>query len=209
MRHVVLSVALALTVLHTTSATAVAEPVARSGNIWISGEVPPSVWVGDRFVFRPAVYLRNGGVPTRYGVISLPSWARFGADGTISGTPGPGDVGSHLGIHVVVYAGAEYAMFGPLSVEVRDPATSPRVTLSWQRPLQNVDGSALTDLSGYSVLAARSGRVLVEVQRVTDPSLSRVVVDRLDPGTWFFQVKTLNTLGLESAPTRMVWKQVK
>lgn len=209
MRSLHLSAAAALTLLYTMSPAAQAQTPVASGNIWIGGTAAGSVWTGEPYLFKPSVYSRTGVTPTRFGVINLPQWATLGRDGTLSGTPGPQHVGTYDGIHLIVYVGGEYAMLGPLSILVRDTSTSPRVTLSWQAPRQNVDGSPLTDLGGYRIFAARQGSVLQEVKRIADPQLTRVVIDKLDAGTWFFQVTALTDLGVQSEPTRMVWKQVR
>lgn len=217
MRLVALSVALALPLLQAGSSIAAAQapalaaapaPVAVN-NIRFVGELPRAAWVGDPYAFRPTIYVRDGRTPTRFGAINAPQWASLAADGTLSGTPGPGDVGGYPGIYVVAYIGTEYAILGPFSIEVRDPATSPRVTLKWAPPRQNTDGTPLTDLRGYSILAARQGRLFEEVKRVGLPGITRVVIDRLEPGVWFFQVKALTSVGIESEPSALVWKPVK
>lgn len=71
-------------------------------------------------------------------------------------------------------------------------------TLSWTPPLQNTDGSMLTDLAGYHVYYGTDLSALNKV--VTLPSASQVwyIVQNLTAGTWYFTVRAYNSAGVES-----------
>ena len=74
------------------------------------------------------------------------------------------------------------------------------VTLNWQPPTENADGSALTDLSGYNIYVgtASSNYDYMEI-RLDNPGLSAYVVENLEPGTYYFAATAFNSSGIESA----------
>ena len=77
------------------------------------------------------------------------------------------------------------------------------MTLSWTRPTTNEDGSVLTDLTGYRVYYGQvpynwSARVSL------GPAASSADIRDLSAGTWFFAVTTVNSGGVESAPSTVV-----
>jgi hypothetical protein len=74
------------------------------------------------------------------------------------------------------------------------------VTLSWQPPTENADGSPLTDLSGYNIYVGTvpSNYDYREV-RLDNPGLTAYVIDNLEPGTYYFAATAFNASGVESA----------
>jgi hypothetical protein len=83
---------------------------------------------------------------------------------------------------------------------IRTGAGSGSVTLAWQPPTQNADGSPLTDLSGYNIYigTSSSGYDYREI-RLDNPGLTAYVVDNLEPGTYYFAATAFNSSGAESA----------
>jgi len=79
--------------------------------------------------------------------------------------------------------------------------------LSWEAPTQNVDGSALTNLAGFKIYYGTSPRTYSQVQTINSPTQTSATVT-LSPGTWYFAMTALNTLGEESAKTNEVSKTV-
>lgn len=73
------------------------------------------------------------------------------------------------------------------------------VTLTWQPPTENSDGSPLTDLSGYNIYVgtASSNYDYMEI-RLENPGLTAYVVENLDPGTYYFAATAFNSSGIES-----------
>ena len=72
------------------------------------------------------------------------------------------------------------------------------VTINWQAPTQNTDGSSLTDLSGYAIhYGTKSGSYTQSVP-VSNPGIATYVVDNLTPGTYYFSVAAVNSEGTES-----------
>jgi len=75
------------------------------------------------------------------------------------------------------------------------PVRADIVTLEWDGPTTNVDGSPLTDLGGYRVYYGNQSGVYgtpVDVGNVTS------YVINLSDGNWFFAVTSYDTSGNES-----------
>ena len=78
--------------------------------------------------------------------------------------------------------------------------------LSWTAPTQNVDGSALTNLSGYKVYWGSSPRTYSSSASVSGGATT--FTTNLAPGTWYFAVTAVDSAGGESAKTNEVSKTV-
>jgi hypothetical protein len=79
-------------------------------------------------------------------------------------------------------------------------ATPGSVTLTWQPPTQNADGSTLLDLSGYTIyVGTRSSTYDYREIRLDNPGLSAYVVEGLTPGTYYFAATAFNSSGIESS----------
>jgi hypothetical protein len=77
-------------------------------------------------------------------------------------------------------------------------------TLDWQPPTQNSDGSALTNLAGYTVYYGTSPDSLSKSVKVTNPGLTAYSVTGLSAGTWYFAVTSYSADGVESTRTATV-----
>lgn len=82
------------------------------------------------------------------------------------------------------------------------------VTLSWQPPTQNTDGSTLTNLAGFRILYGASASALSQTVQVPGAGVSAYVVDGLSSGVWFFAVKAYTAGNVESGPSNVVSKAV-
>jgi hypothetical protein len=83
---------------------------------------------------------------------------------------------------------------------IRSGFGSGSVTLSWQPPTENADGSPLTDLSGYNIYVGTTSNTYDYMEiRLDNPGLTAYVVDNLDPGTYYFAATSLNSSGVESS----------
>lgn len=71
-------------------------------------------------------------------------------------------------------------------------------TLSWPRPTQNVDGSALTDLAGYRVYWGTTFGVYPNSRTLSGADTLESRIDGLTPGAWHFAVTAINTASRES-----------
>ncbi len=75
------------------------------------------------------------------------------------------------------------------------------VTLNWQPPTENTDGTALTDLSGYVIsYGTQSGNYPNNIT-LDNPGLTTYVVDNLSPGTYYFTITAMASDGTESSPS--------
>jgi len=71
-------------------------------------------------------------------------------------------------------------------------------------PTENSDGSALTNLAGYTVYYGTSSGSLTQSVKVTNPGLSAYTVTDLPSGTWYFAVTSYSSAGVESTRTGTV-----
>lgn len=81
-------------------------------------------------------------------------------------------------------------------------------TLAWTAPTENVDGSPLTDLSGFVISYGTSEDALTESITVDNPSVDRHVFDELPPGTYYFAVRAISESGAESELSEKVSKSI-
>ena len=78
------------------------------------------------------------------------------------------------------------------------------VDLSWQAPVENVDGSAATDLAGFRVYSATASGFMLETE--IESSEARSVLLAKPPGVYEFVMTAYNTSGEESAYSAAVIK---
>ena len=78
------------------------------------------------------------------------------------------------------------------------PVTGTSVTLGWVAPTQNSNGSPITDLAGYKIHYGTASENYTKVVAVSNPSISRYVMDSLETGTYFFAITAYNSKGIES-----------
>jgi hypothetical protein len=77
-------------------------------------------------------------------------------------------------------------------------------TLDWLPPTENNDGSALTNLAGYTVYYGTDLNDLSQSVKVSNPGLASYSVTGLASGTWYFAVTSYSADGAESARTTTV-----
>ncbi len=81
------------------------------------------------------------------------------------------------------------------------------VTLSWDPPTTNVDGTPVTDLTGYRIyygLSSRNYSWVIEVGNVTTYK-----IENLSPNTYYFAVTAYDTSGNESDYSNEVSKIIE
>jgi hypothetical protein len=94
------------------------------------------------------------------------------------------------------------------SAAATSSSPSSAVTLSWQAPTENTDGTALTDLSGYTIHYGTQSQTYSQTIQVDNPGLTTYVVDNLAPGTYYFSVTATASDGTQSAYSPEVSAQV-
>ncbi len=78
------------------------------------------------------------------------------------------------------------------------PTASGGVTINWQPPTENEDGSSLTNLAGYNIHYGTSSGNYTQKISVSNPGVATYVVDNLTPGKYYFAVAAVNASGTES-----------
>jgi hypothetical protein len=81
-------------------------------------------------------------------------------------------------------------------------------TLSWEAPTSNSNGSPLTDLAGYRIYYGSSPKQLSQTVHIKNVGLQTYVIENLEPGTWYFAVKSVATNGVESRLSDVVAKTI-
>ena len=90
-----------------------------------------------------------------------------------------------------------------------DPVSGTGVaTLNWIPPTENIDGSALTDLSGYKIYYGTSANALASVISISNPGLSTIVIDNLANNTTYYFAITAISNNIESGLSNVVSKYV-
>jgi hypothetical protein len=169
----------------------------------ISGAPPTSLVVGQAYSFQPTASDPDGDTLS-FSIQNRPAWASFNsATGRLSGTPGAGDVGQFTDVRITVSDGQAQASLGAFTIAVNQVAMG-SVTLSWNPPTTNADGTPITDLAGYRIYYGRSAGVLDRVVVISNAGLTRYVVDNLSAATWYFSMTSYNASGIESARSSVV-----
>lgn len=180
----------------------------------IAGTPGTSVEAGQPYVFQPTAYDPDG-QRLQFTITGLPAWARFdSATGRLSGTPSVDQSGIYAGITVGVSDGTAAILLPTFSITVALPPVAPppsgtgTAQLNWTIPSQNVDGSPLTNLSGYQIYSGRTAATLSRLATIDSASITAYRVDGLLPGTHYFAVSALSASGLESALSGIASKTI-
>jgi hypothetical protein len=86
--------------------------------------------------------------------------------------------------------------------------TTGTATLTWVAPVQNTNGSTLTDLSGYTIYYGTDGSSLTETIQITDPTQSTYVINNLSTGTYYFSVSANASNGTQSSRSTVASKTI-
>lgn len=88
-----------------------------------------------------------------------------------------------------------------------------QAVVSWDAPILNTDGTALTDLAGFkvywnsgdpSMVTAPSGKV----RAITAANVLTTTITGLTPGNWYFAVTALKASGVESGISNVATKAI-
>jgi hypothetical protein len=170
----------------------------------ISGAPATVVAPGNWYVFRTQVASEGSGT-VRFAIENKPRWARFDADcGSLQGVPSDGDVGTYANVRISVTDGISGVSLPAFSIRVRASNGSGSVSLSWMPPLDNEDGSALTDLAGYRIYSGLSPSNLTIHDAVGSAGLTRYVITALESGRHYFAISAVNAAGTEGARSAIV-----
>lgn len=147
--------------------------------------------------FEPTASDPNGDSLT-FAITNKPGWADFDpTTGALYGTPTAADVGHYSSIVISASDGRATTELPDFAIDVTSIAPT-AVTLSWNAPTQNTDGSPLTDLAGFRIYYGINSTDLNNVIELSNPSVSTYVVEGLTPDIWYFASTALNSQGQES-----------
>jgi hypothetical protein len=169
----------------------------------ISGSATKTGIAGNAYTFAPVAADADGD-SLAFTVTNKPVWASFNtSNGVLSGTPSPADIGSFNNIVIAVSDGKTQKALAAFTLQILPVATG-STTLSWGAPMQNADGSALTNLAGYRIYYGTSADAMTHVAAINNPSLTRYVVENLSSATWYFSITTVNSTGKESQVSSVI-----
>ena len=164
--------------------------------------------VGETFSLDAAAVDADGDA-LRFSATNLPLWASIDPQtGRITGTPGPGDLGVHELITIVVADNSRRAETAPFMITVVGDANTGVATLRWEAPPSKLDGSPLDDLAGYRILYGRTADDLDQSVLINDPAITSYEFTDLAKGIWYFAVVAVNAGGLEGPPTVISTKSI-
>lgn len=177
----------------------------------ISGSAPVTASVGEDYNFKPTATDPDGDAIT-FSAAGVPAWLTFDpGTGRLFGRPSAADVASYRGIRITASDGRANASLRIARLDVVQGAAqgSPgSATLEWEAPTVNADGTPLGDLAGYNIRYGTSPGALDQMVEVRNPGLTTYVVDGLSPTTWYFSVSSVNSEGVESQSTGVVWTTI-
>lgn len=169
----------------------------------ISGSPATTAYVGKVYSFQPTASDPDGNKLT-FKISMKPAWATFSsATGILTGTPSSSQTGTYSNIVISVTDGRATKALPAFAIEVvqaiaTTTATTTPVTLSWVPPTQNVDGTTLTNLSGYKVFYGKASGQYPYSVSIGSPSITSAVIEGLAPATWYFAIKAITTSGTQS-----------
>ena len=166
-----------------------------------------SIMVGQSFTLTPHVGGAPAGATLTFSIQNIPAWMTFNAaTGVLSGAPTAADVGTYSNIVITVSDGSATASAPAFSITVASANSgSGNATLSWTAPSTNTDGSVLTDLAGYHIYYGSSPTALNQEVTVSN-GVTSYVIEGLSTGTWYFEVTSYASSGVQSAPSNIASK---
>jgi hypothetical protein len=173
----------------------------------ISGNPAGAVKIGEAYSFTPNASDTDND-PLTFAIESKPLWASFDTDtGELSGQPTLGNVGTYSNILISVRDATASASLPRFSIAVNQVGTL-STTLSWTPPIENEDGTALTDLDGYKIYWGTTPGNYPNSVTISNEGITTYVVDNLTPGTYEFVATSFNASGVESAYSNPATKVV-
>jgi len=164
------------------------------------GQPQTAVVQDTAYDFTPTVIDPEGG-RLIFSITNKPGWADFDiTSGSLSGIPGQADLGTTYGILITVSDGTSEASLPSFDLAV-DPVAMGSVTLAWNPPAENIDGTPVNDLAGYKIYYGSSPGDYSSEIIVDNPGITRYLVDNLFPNNWYFAVTAYDLAGHESEAT--------
>ena len=173
----------------------------------ISGSAGSAVVIGDLYAFAPSATDPDGD-PLTFSITGAPRWASFDtATGRLSGAPTLADVGVYEAIVISVSDGSLTASLDAFSIEVSQVALG-SMTLNWSAPIENQDGTVLTDLAGYRIYYGTAAGDYTHSVAIDNPSITTTLIENLVPATYYVVATAVNAAGVESTYSNVATKTV-
>ncbi len=189
-----------------TAAPAPTSPTPTNTAPKISGSIAPTVTADSLYSFKPAASDPDGDA-LAFQVQNKPTWASFSTTtGQLSGTPTAANAGTFANIVISVSDGKETVAMPAFSISVTKAAAINSAALSWSAPTQNTDGTALTDLAGYTIVYGTAQATLDQIVRIDNATATNWTLDSFPSGTYYFAIKAFTANGAESALSSVVTK---
>jgi hypothetical protein len=174
--------------------TSSTDPVSVAGTPTISGSPATADVVGEAYSFVPTTTNPGGGVLS-FAIANMPAWAKFSTvSGALTGSPTNAQAGAYANIDISVSSGGLSASMAAFSITVSEGSAS----LSWTAPTENTNGTALTDLAGYTISYGTSPSDMSQTVQVATSSATSYVVGNLSSGTYYFTIAANATDGTHS-----------
>ena len=90
-----------------------------------------------------------------------------------------------------------------------NPATTGSVELTWEAPTTNEDGSALTDLSGYTIYYGTNQNNLNQIIDVSAAGVSTYIINNLPAATYYFSITAKDNSNNESVQSNLASKVIR
>jgi hypothetical protein len=175
-----------------------APPSAQNAAPKISGKDATGATVGVEYKFLPKASDADEDLVT-FTIANKPKWAKFDAEsGLLSGTPAAKDVGGYGDIEIAATDGKNVTPLPAFTLLVRSADAAEAVSIAWNAPTKYIDGSTLTDLSGYRIHYGKESKNYENSVDVSNASLTRFVLESLPPGKYYFALTALSGSGGES-----------
>ena len=190
------------------SVTVVAAAAATNKAPTITGAPVVSATYGKDYLFTPKGADAEGNTLT-YSIQNKPSWIAFNTStGALKGTPWVKGSYTYANVIVSVSDGKSTASLPACNLVLSPVVVDGNAMLTWQAPIADEDGAALTDLAGFRVMYGTSPTAMTQKLEVPSPSLTSVSIEELSSGTYYFAVKAYMQSGAESALSQVVYKTI-
>ncbi len=152
---------------------------------------------GSQYAFRPESSDSEGD-SLSFSVVNKPAWANFNTtNGRLGGYPSSNDIGTSRPIEISVTDGQSVVALPKFRIEVEGTGSA-SLTIAWNAPTQNADGSPLTDLDGYRIHYGTSPGDYSDTIELNSPGVTSYVIENLAPGSYFLAMTSVNADNLES-----------
>jgi hypothetical protein len=176
----------------------------QSTGVALSGAPKTTATAGSNYLYQPSLTQGSGDVT--FSVSGMPKWATFDSStGVLTGTPATADEGKSGAITITATNGMSSASVGPFTIQVNAPTavTAATISLAWNAPTQNADGTPITGLAGFHIYYGTTAGALSTTVNVSSASTTTYVLKGLTHGTYYFSVVAYNTNGQDSKSSNM------